>query len=147
MSVINTSKQQVLCGESQRANCRLRKRILVVDDEFDTSLTIRVVLEADNFRTDSFTDPHAALLNFTAGLYDLALIDLRMPVMNGFALYSEIKKLDNDLKICFLTAVEDTYYEAFRKEAFPKHDENCIIHKPVENDALIKQINSIIGQP
>ena len=99
----------------------------MVDDEFDTSLTIKVVLEADNFRADSFTDPHAALHNFTTGLYDLALVDLRMPVMNGFALYGEIKKLDNHVKICFLTAAEDTYYEAFMKEAFPKHDENCII--------------------
>jgi CheY-like chemotaxis protein len=138
-------QQQVFYGESQRVNCRPRKkRILVVDDEFDTSLTIKVVLEADNFKVDSFTDPQAALHNFTAGLYDLAIIDVRMPVMNGFALYGEFKKLDNNLKICFLTAVEDTYYEAFRKQAFPKYDENCIIRKPVENELLIKQINSII---
>lgn len=120
-------------------------RILVVDDEFDTNFTIKVVWETDNFKVDSFTDPHAALRNFATGLYDLAIIDLRMPVMNGFALYSEIKKLDNNVKICFMTAAEDTYYEAFRKEAFPKHDENRIIRKPVENESLIKQINSIVG--
>jgi DNA-binding LytR/AlgR family response regulator len=60
--------------------------------------------------------------------------------MNGFALYSEIKKLDNNVKICFMTAAEDTYYEAFRQ-----HDENRIIRKPVENESLIKQINSIVG--
>ncbi len=138
-------KKQVLYGESQLVNCRPRKRILVVDDEFDTSLTIKVVLEADNFEVDSFVDPQAALHNFTIGLYDLAIIDVRMPIMNGFALYDEIKKLDNNLKICFLTAVEGTYYEAFKKQAFPKHDENCIIRKPVENELLIKQINSIIG--
>jgi CheY-like chemotaxis protein len=144
ISVINPRKQ-VLCVESQIANCRRRKRILVVDDEFDTNFTIKVVLETDNFKVDSFTDPHAALRNFATGLYDLAIIDLRMPVMNGFALYSEIRKLDNNVKICFMTAAEDTYYEAFRKEAFPKHDENRIIRKPVENESLIKQINSIVG--
>jgi CheY-like chemotaxis protein len=143
ISLINTSKQQVLCRKSQPASYKPRKRILVVDDEFDTSLTIKVVLEADNFNVDSFTDPHAALCNFTTGLYDLALIDMKMPVMNGFALYSEIKKLDNNVKICFLTAADDTYYEAFRKQALPKYDENCIIRKPVENEQLIKQINSI----
>lgn len=144
ISVINPSKQ-VLCGESLFANCRRRKRILVVDDEFDTNFTIKVVLETDNFKVDSFTDPHAALRNFATDLYDLDIIDLRMPVMNGFALYSEIKKLDNNVKICFMTAAEDTYYEAFRKEAFPKHDGNRIIRKPVENESLIKQINSIVG--
>ena len=117
----------------------------MVDDEFDTNFTIKVVLETDNFKVDSFTDPQAALRNFATDLYDLAIIDLRMPVMNGFALYSEIKKLDNNVKICFMTAADDTYYEAFRKEAFPKHDENHIIRKPVENESLIKQINSIVG--
>ena len=148
MAFINSKydiKQQPDFCESQPGNCRPRKRILVVDDEFDTSLTIKVVLEADNFRVDSFTDPHGALRNFTAGLYDLAIIDLRMPLMNGFAFYGEIKKLDNNLKMCFLTAAEDTYYEAFMKQAFPKNDENCIIRKPVENEVLMKQINSIIG--
>ena len=145
ISVITTSKQQVLYGESEPATCKPRKRILIVDDEFDTNLTIKVVLEEDNFKVDSFTDPRAALRNYTTGLYDLILIDVRMPVMNGFALYNEIKKLDNDIKICFLTAAEDTYYETFRKQAYPKYDENCIIRKPVENESLIKQINSIIG--
>lgn len=142
--MINPSKQ-VLCGENQPANCRPTRRVLIVDDEFDTNFTIKVVLEMDNFKVDSFTDPHAALRNFTPGLYDLAIIDLRMPIMNGFALYSEIKKLDNNVKICFMTAAEDTYYEAFRKQAFPKHNEDRIIRKPVENESLIKQINSIVG--
>jgi two-component system catabolic regulation response regulator CreB len=145
ISVITKSKEQILCREAQPANCKSRKRILVVDDEFDTSLTIKVVLETYNFEGDSFTDPQTALRNFIAGLYDLAIIDMRMPIINGFALYDEIKKLDNNLKICFLTAAEDTYYETFRKHAFPKYDENCIIRKPVENELLIKQINSIIG--
>jgi CheY-like chemotaxis protein len=145
ISVITKSKEQILYREAQPANCKSRKRIFVVDDEFDTNLTIKVVLEADNFEVDSFTDPLAALRNFTAGLYNLALIDVRMPVMNGFALYGEIKKFDDKVKICFLTATEDTYYETFRKQAFPKYDKNCIIRKPVENESLIKQINLIIG--
>lgn len=145
ISVITKSKEQTLYREAQPANCKSRKRIFVVDDEFDTNLTIKVVLEADNFEVDSFTDPLAALRNFTAGLYNLALIDVRMPVMNGFALYGEIKKFDDKVKICFLTAAEDTYYETFRKQAFPEYDKNCIIRKPVENESLIKQINLIIG--
>ena len=120
------------------------KRILVVDDEYDTNLTLKVVLEESGFEVDSYTDPQAALRNFKTGLYDLALIDMRMPVMNGFALYNEIRKLDSKVKICFLTAAEDTYYETFRKQAYPNDDENCILRKPIENELLIKQIKSII---
>jgi CheY-like chemotaxis protein len=120
------------------------KRILVVDDEYDTNLTLKVVLEESGFEVDSYTDPQAALRNFKTGLYDLALIDMRMPVMNGFGLYNEIRKLDSKFKICFLTAAEDTYYETFRKQAYPNDDENCILRKPIENELLIKQIKSII---
>jgi DNA-binding response OmpR family regulator len=65
------------------------KSILVVDDEYDTNLTLKVVLEESDFKVDSFTDPQAALRNFKTGLYDLALIDMRIPVMNGFGLYNE----------------------------------------------------------
>ena len=91
----------------------------MVDDEYDTNLTLKVVLEESGFKVDSFTDPLAALQNFKTGVYDLALIDVRMPVMNGFGLYNEIRKLDIKVKICFLTAAEDTYYETFRNQAYP----------------------------
>nr|MDQ6864503.1 response regulator [Thermoproteota archaeon] len=85
-----------------------------------------------------------ALASFRPGLYDLAILDIKMPVMNGFGLYQEIRKLDNNVKICFLTAATDVYCEAFRKEAFPNLDDNCVIRMPIENELLIKQIMSII---
>ncbi|MFZ0895806.1 MAG: response regulator [Candidatus Nitrosopolaris sp.] len=145
VNVINTSKGNDYCREQQIVkHDKGTKRILVVDDEYDTNLTLKVVLEESDFKVDSFTDPQAALRNFKTGLYDLALIDVRMPVMNGFGLYNEIRKLDNKVKIWFLTAAEDTYYETFRKQAYPNYDENCILRKPIENELLIKQIKSII---
>ena len=79
-----------------------------------------------------------ALENFENGLYDLVILDVRVPVLNGFGLYQEIRKLDDKVKICFLTAASDLYYEAFRKDAFSNIDENIIIHKPIENEFLIK---------
>jgi two-component system catabolic regulation response regulator CreB len=120
------------------------KRILVVDDEQDINLTLKFVLEGNNFKVDSFTDPLAALRDFKSGLYDLALIDVKMPVMNGFGLYQAIRKLDDKVKICFLTAVSDVYYEAFGIQAFPNIEKKCIIQKPIENELLIKQIKSIM---
>ena len=120
------------------------KRILLVDDEDDINLTVKLVLEGSGFKVDSFSNPLLALESFNAGLYDLAILDVKMPVMNGFGLYQEVRKLDDKVKICFLTAASDIYYEAFGKEAFPDIDENCIIRKPVDNEYLIKQIKSII---
>ncbi len=63
--------------------------------------------------------------------------------MHGFGLCNEIRKFDIKVKICFLTATEDTHYE-FRKQTYPNFEENCIIRKPIENELLIKRIKSII---
>ncbi len=149
ITTINTSKVYDAYRE-QNLNQQLvkdnkgPKRILLVDDEHDINLTLKIVLEDGGFKVDSFTNPFTALQNFKTDLYDLAILDVKMPVMNGFALYQEIKKLDDKVKICFLTAASDVYYEAFGKQGFPNLDENCIIRKPVENELLIKQIKSIM---
>jgi CheY-like chemotaxis protein len=149
LTVINTSKdydaheEQHLHGQIAK-DYRGTKRILVVDNEQDINLTLKFVLEESGFKVDSFANPVMALQNFKTGLYDLAILDVKMPVMNGFGLYQEIRKLDDKVKICFLTAASDVYYEAFGKQAFPSIDDKCIIRKPVENELLIKQIKSII---
>jgi DNA-binding response OmpR family regulator len=119
------------------------KRILLVDDEYDINLTIKVVLEENGFKVDSFTDASQALQNFRNGLYDLVILDVIMPETDGFSLYEKIKKLDNKVIICFLTATNDTYYEILKKN-YPNINENCIIHKPVGNESLLRQINSIL---
>jgi DNA-binding response OmpR family regulator len=116
------------------------KRILVVDDEYDINLTLKFVLEGNDFKVDSFTNPLVALQNFKSGLYDLVVLDVKMPIMNGFGLSQAIRRLDDKVKICFLTAASDVYYEDFGKQVFPNIDEKCVIHKPIENELLIKQI-------
>jgi DNA-binding response OmpR family regulator len=123
----------------------INKTVLVVDDEPDLNLVIKTVLEDNGFKVDSFTDPSLALENIKreSEMYDLIILDVRMPDMNGFELYKEIKKIDDKVKICFLTAGEMDY-EQFGKELFPALDENCIIQKPIENETLIKRLNRII---
>ena len=77
-----------------------------------------MILESDaGLKVDSFTNPFSALDNFRSGLYDLIMIDIAMPKMNGFELYYKIRKLDDKVKVCFLTAGE-MYYEDVRSEAF-----------------------------
>jgi CheY-like chemotaxis protein len=100
-----------------------------------------VGLEASGlFQVDTFNDPELALSSFKPGLYDLALLDFRMPKMYGHELYDEMKKLDRKIEVCFMTA---TYlnYEALR-DAFPTIEIECYIQKPVETKDLIRRINS-----
>jgi DNA-binding response OmpR family regulator len=118
-----------------------RRRILVVDDNPDITLTVKTGLEANGlFEVDTFNDPELALSSFKPGLYDLALLDFRMLKMYGYELYDEMKKIDDKLKICFMTA---TYrdYEALRA-AFPTVEVECYIQKPVEIKDLVRRINA-----
>jgi CheY-like chemotaxis protein len=119
------------------------KRVMVVDDEDDINLVFKIVLEENGFKVDSFNNSLMALENFRSTLYDLVIIDIRMPVMNGYGLYQEIRKLDKTVKICFLTA-GDVYYESFGKEAIPEFNENLIIRKPIDNEMLVTRLRSIL---
>jgi two-component system, OmpR family, response regulator ChvI len=120
---------------------------MVVDDEDDIILELRVVLEDNGFKVDSFTDPLLALENFKADLYDLLILDIKMPKLNGFELYKQIKKVDNKVKTMFLTALTELQeYEEFRKEVFPKLGERYYVPKPIENEDLIQRVNKILSQ-
>jgi two-component system response regulator ChvI len=121
-----------------------KKRILIVDDEPDVDTVLKEVFEQNGFNANTHDDPILALENFKAGSYDLVLLDIKMPVMDGFHLYQEMKKIDNKIKICFLTASE-LYYEQFRKEQFTTIDKDLILRKPIENEDLIKKVNTIIS--
>jgi DNA-binding response OmpR family regulator len=124
----------------------MNKRVLLVDDEPDLNLTLKMVLEQNGFKVDSFTDPLSALENFRgeAGIYELLILDMKMPGINGFELYRQIKKIDDKAKVCFLTASEMDY-EQFRKELFPALDNNCYIQKPIETEMLIRRLNRILS--
>ena len=90
------------------------KRILIIDDELDITLTIKGVLENAGFKVDSFNDPIFVLNNYIANFYDLVILDILMPKMNGFELYVKIREKDPKVKICFLTVCE-FYYESLEK--------------------------------
>ncbi|HJS68553.1 MAG TPA: response regulator, partial [Nitrososphaera sp.] len=81
------------------------RRILVVDDEPDITSGILGCLQ-DRFRVDAFNDPLEALSNFQQGMYDMVLIDIKMPKMNGFELYKAMYGIDPEAGYCFITAFE-----------------------------------------
>ena len=118
------------------------KRIAVVDDEVDITAVLKKGLEHHGFAVDIFNDPQAALASFKPGVYDLMIIDIRMPKLNGFDLYRELRKKDSGVKVCFLTAFE-IYYEEFRK-MLPNVDVRAFIRKPVSISSLVSQVNATI---
>jgi DNA-binding response OmpR family regulator len=121
------------------------KRIAIVDDEPDITAVLKKGLEQNGFAVDAFNDPRIALSDYKPQYYDLMIIDIRMPNINGFDLYRELKKKDSAVKVCFLTAFE-IYYEEFRK-MFPNIDVRAFVRKPVGIAALVKQINAVIDSP
>jgi DNA-binding response OmpR family regulator len=120
------------------------KRILLVDDETDVISLFRMVLEMNGFEVVAYTDPVAALSDFKANSYGLALLDIRMPYMNGFELYRKLKEIDNNIIACFITAFED-YRQEF-KESFPMLDEaKYFIRKPKAIEDLVNHVATILG--
>jgi CheY-like chemotaxis protein len=129
-----------MIAEDQKSN-----RILIVDDEPDVCEVLKKVLEKNRFTADSFSDPLLALENFRPRSYDLLLLDIKMPDMDGFRLYQEMKKMDSRVKVCFLTASE-MYYERYRKEEeFAALDKDLFLRKPIQNEEVIKEINRIMA--
>jgi DNA-binding NtrC family response regulator len=120
------------------------RKILIVDDESDITSSFDMILQMNGFEVDTYNDPLLALSNFKPDLYGLALLDIRMPKMNGFELYKKIKDIDNKIEVCFITAFED-YREEF-KEAFPELEEaKYFIRKPKAIEDLVKHVATILG--
>jgi DNA-binding response OmpR family regulator len=117
----------------------------VVDDEPDIIHVVEMVLKDNGFLVDSYTDPTLALSNFKPGLYDLLLLDIRMPKMNGFELYQKMKEIDSNVKICFFTASELFYEEYRRLDGLPRVDKEYFIQKPFKTKEMIHQLNEILS--
>jgi DNA-binding response OmpR family regulator len=120
-----------------------RGRILAIDDEPDLTMLYKMALEHYRFEVNTFNDPKEALSNYKPGYYDLVILDIKMPTMDGFELYHEIKKKDANAKVCFLTAGE-LYYEEFRKKEYSALDKGLFIRKPIDNDELVSEIQKMI---
>jgi two-component system, OmpR family, response regulator ChvI len=136
LEILQGITEQVTWVTTQKSE----KRILLVDDEFDITYTLKQGLEDRGFKVDPFNDPLEALSYFRCGMYDLALIDIRMPHMNGFELYRKLRKIDDKVKYCFMTAYE-VYYQTLKKD-YPTLDIGCFIRKPIKLEELVLELSS-----
>jgi two-component system, OmpR family, response regulator ChvI len=136
---------QFVYSAEHTLNTSMKKRILLVDDEVDITTTYRMALEEAGFQVDAYNDSSLALSEYKPSMYDLLLLDVKMPKMNGFELYEKIKgsKTDQKPKVCFITAFE-VYYQSL-KELFPKDDVDCFLSKPISLDELVKTVKSELG--
>ena len=127
---------------------RFWKKILIIDDEADVTITFKAGIEDSNNNNDSnkrfevytFNDPVIALSEFKPNFYDLLLVDINMPHMNGFELSEKILAIDINVKVCFMSSAEINR-EGLR-EIYPALSLGCFIRKPVTIDYLIKRIMS-----
>lgn len=119
---------------------------MVVDDEPDVAFALKATLEENElFQVDTFYDAESALAKFRPENYDLAVLDIRMPKMNGFQLFRRLRKIDNNLKICFLTATELPYYRETDSDVIEELGTDCFISKPINNEDIINKLESIIS--
>jgi DNA-binding NtrC family response regulator len=117
------------------------KNILFIDDEKDVTFTIKIILEQTRlFSVDSFNDPDLALKRFKPNVYALVLIDIMMPKMDGFELYEQLKKIDPDVNVCFLTARE-MYHHEVREVKHCALNKDLFLQKPISNENLVREID------
>jgi len=120
-------------------------RILLVDDEKDVGRTYELMLENHGFDVDYFKDPTMALEHFKPNLYDLAILDIRMPDLNGFKLYDQLKSRDSKMKTLFITALNSVEsYNTENKKVYPLMGQRHFIKKPVSMDQLLGQVYSLL---
>jgi two-component system response regulator VicR len=117
----------------------------VVDNEPDITFTLKTALEDSGFfQVDTFNDAELALSVFRPGLYDLALLDIRMPKMNGFQLCRKLRSIDYKIMICFLTAADLGHYIKTDSDIIDDLGIDRFVDKPVSNKDIIGRIKSML---
>jgi DNA-binding NtrC family response regulator len=120
-----------------------KERILFVDDEPDLTSLFKKAFESAGFNVNVFNNSADTLKDFKPHFYGLVMLDIVMPNMDGFSLYKELKKVDPDLKVCFLTANEK-YHENLRDGEYQTLSKDLFIQKPLSIKKLIKEIHKRI---
>jgi len=118
------------------------KNILIIDDDEDINNLFKLFLEYDGYKVDAFTDPVDALYSFRRNEYDLVLLDLKMPKMNGMILYEKLRNIDSALLFCFITANKD-YIEHLKKNN--PDIEKIVIYKPILLSELRRKIHLLLA--
>jgi DNA-binding response OmpR family regulator len=116
---------------------KTKRKLLLVDDELDITISLKLFLEENGFEVDAYNNPSSAIANYRPGLYHIILLDIKMPRIDGFELFEKIQQMDNNANVFFLTAVSDPWgYKKGKKSL----KENHLIQKPIDGQELLKRI-------
>ena len=135
-------RHKVSSSSSLSHNAQRHKRILVVDDNPDVAFTLRIGLENSDptMMVYSFDNPVTALLEFKPNFYDLLLIDVNMPMMDGFQLTQKLLQKDLNVRVCFMTSGEFNMDAA--REVHPLKSIGCFIKKPISTEQLVRRVRA-----
>jgi len=124
----------------------MKKRILIVDEEKDVGGTFETILKNYGFEIDYFTDPAVALEKFKPNLYDLTILDINMPEINGFELYDQLKSRDSNIKTLFITGLNSVEsYNTQNSKVYPLKGQRHFMAKPVSNKELLDHVYAMIN--
>ena len=121
-------------------NTSAKKRILLVGDDMDTCLTFKRLLEEQDFDVHAFIRLQDVLKNFMH--YDLVVLDIKMPNIDGIKLYHQLRKVDKNVKVCFITASEEYYIEHFPE----LKEEKCFMQKPISLDNFVDRVKLALAE-
>jgi len=137
-----------LSQQSQHQQIRFSANVMLVDDEPDALLTYEQFLTDEGHNVESFTDSQEALERFVqlshpSSYYNLAILDIRMPRLNGLQLFYKLKTLSPQLKVIFCSALE---IAEELTSLLPEMKYDCILKKPVQREHFVNKINSALYQ-
>lgn len=121
-------------------------RILIVDEDKDVGVTFETMLNNYGFDIDYFTDPAVALEKFKPNLYDLIILDINMPKINGFELYEQLKSRDSNIKTLFITGLNRVEsYNTHHSKVYPLKGQRHFMAKPVSKKELLENVYDMIN--
>lgn len=137
-----------MIGLSDKVEQSLQNKdcIVIIDDEIDLLVVYKKALELSGLTVSAFSDPLKALEEFKSNYsrYVLVITDIRMQEMNGYELINQIKKINPEVKVIFVTA-----QDVSRSDILSKLDKGVFvdefIHKPVSLDRLNQLVLSVIN--
>ena len=117
------------------------KKILIIDDDKEITKSFVNAIASYGYQVSIYGDPSRALEEFKPHLYELVIIDIALPRVNGFSIYRELMERDREVNICFLTTVEVRKNEF--DILFPHVDVKFFLTKPLSVHGLLKYLKQV----
>ena len=147
-NIPHLGKQEEQQIQEKKEQSPFTKRILIVDDDPDITFTFKKAFEEANrisgnkvsFHVNTYNDPLLALSEFKPDFYDLMLLDIIMPKMNGFDFCVKVFEVDLNPKVCFISSA--LINQDALKEQYPSLSFGCFLEKPITIDNLIRRVKA-----